>query len=143
MLLFQIYRSGSEESATGFDMGDIEFIFDGQIVSSRGNSRLSNMIYISIVDLIHGLLQLKSGGKRYEFIGADSSFNIRFDKNKQGIHVTHGKRKNDPIPLNDLLRAINHGIDAFLADPRNELSTDSSMYDDFNASRAALKDALS
>lgn len=143
MILFNIYRSNSEESATGFDMGDIEFSFDGKIISSRGNSRLSNMIYVSIFDLIDGLLQLKNGQKRYEFVGADSSFRIQFDNKKQGIQILHEKNKYDSVSLKALLEAINSGIDIFLADPSNKLSTDSAIYDDFNANRNALKNYLS
>lgn len=142
MIIFKIYRSNKEEPATGFDMGDIEFSLDGKIISSRGNSRLSNMIYVSMVDLIDGLLQLKNGGKHYEFIGTDSSLTIRFKKNKQGIYIFHNNIKYGPFSLNNLLESINYGIDAFLTDPRNELPTDSSMYDDFNSSRSALKNAL-
>ena len=119
MLLFRIYRNDSDKAATDFDIGDIEFVFDERAISSRDNSRLSNMIYVSIVDLIDGLLQLGNGGKRYEFIGTDSSFALRFERNKHGIHVLHSKDKYGPISLRELLQAINSGIDAFLADPRN------------------------
>lgn len=142
MILFNIYRNGDGELATGFDMGDIEFSFDEKKISSRGNARLSNMVYLSAVDLIDGLQQLKNGRKRYEFVGADSSLSIRFDKEKQGIKVLHGENKYGPVPLQELLEAINSGIDAFLADPSNELSTNSAIYDDFNASRSALKNML-
>lgn len=135
----KIYRSDSDEPATSFDMGDIEFVFDGQLVSSRGSSLLSNMIYVSLVDLIDGLLRLKGGGRNYEFVGADSSFIIHFNRNKKGIDIICEKRKYGPISINELLKAIYHGIDAFLADPRNQLSMDSSMHDDFNASWTALK----
>ncbi len=31
-------------------------------------------------ELIDGLLRLKEGGKRYEFVGADSSFILQFEK---------------------------------------------------------------
>ena len=142
MLLFRIYRNDSDKSATDFDMGYIEFVVDKRTISSRDNPRLLNMIYVSIVDLIDGLLQLKNGGKRYEFIGADSSFTLRFARNKQGIHVLHGKDKYGPISLLQLLAAIDSGIDVFLAAPRNELPAGSSMYDDFNTCRSALKKAL-
>ncbi|WEF30939.1 hypothetical protein [Pseudoduganella chitinolytica] len=143
MLTFKIYRNDNEESATGFDLGDVEFSFDGKIVSSRGHPQLSHMIYVSLVDLIDGLLQLKGGKKRYEYVGADSSFNLHFNKNKSGVDILHEKRKYGPISLEKLLEAVDSGIDSFLADPRNELSTDSSIYDDFNSSRKALKNSLS
>lgn len=142
MVLFNIYRDDSDELATDFDMGDLEFVFGDYTVSSRGNSRLSNMIYVSISDLIDGLLRLKEGGKRYEFVGADSSFILQFERNKQGVQVQHGKNKHGPIPLHELLEAVNSGIDTFLADQRNALPVGSSMHGDFNTSRRALKDAL-
>lgn len=142
MILFNIYRSNSEESAIDFDMGNIEFSIDGRIISSRDNPRLSNMIYVSIVDLIDGLLQLQFGQTRYKFIGADSSFIIYFNKNKQGVQVLHEKNKYGPVQLKELLEAIKHGINIFLADPLNKLSTDSAMHDDFKSSWSALKNAL-
>lgn len=142
MLLFRVCRNEKEKSATGFDMGDIEFIFGEQAISSRGNSRLSNMIYLSVVDLIDNLLRLWNGGGRYEFVGTDSSFVVKFEMHKQGVCTLHGKDKYGPIPLRELLGAIDSGIDAFLTDPRNVLPSSSSMYDDFNAARIALKKAL-
>lgn len=138
MLIFRIYRNDSDKSATDFDMGDIEFVFDERAISSRGNSCLSNMIYVSIVDLIDGLLQLGKGGKRYEFIGADSSFAVRFERTKQGIHALYRKEKYGPISSHELLQAANTGIDAFLAAPRNKLPAGSPIYDDFNTSRSSL-----
>lgn len=142
MLTFKIYRNDSGESATAFDLGDIEFSFDGDIVSSRSNSRLSNMIYVSLVDLIDGLLQLKNGKKRYEHVGADSSFCIRFERGKHGVDIWHGKKKYGPVPFGELLGAVDSGIDSFLIDPLNALPSDSSIYDDFDASRKALKHSL-
>ena len=43
MLLFKINSNDSDELATDIDMGDLEFVFGYLTVSSRGNSRLSNI----------------------------------------------------------------------------------------------------
>jgi hypothetical protein len=141
MVLFNIYRNDNCELATDFDMGDLEFVFCDQIVSSRGNSRLLNMIYISISDLINGLLRLKDGGKHYLFVGVDSSFTIRFERKGQGVNIFY-KKKYGPFSLRELLQAVNFGIDKFLADPRNMLPVGGPMYDDFNECRRKLEKAL-
>jgi len=141
MVRFNIYRDDCSSPANGFDMGDIEFTFEKEILSSRENSRFKSMVFLSLVDLVDGLLQLRSA-KRYEFVATDSSFTLQFEKNKNGIHVLHKKKQYGPIPLNDLLKAINFGIEAFISDRRNELPKNDSVYSDFNSAKQALKGAL-
>lgn len=139
---FNIYRSDANQAATDFDLGDLEFVFDDHIVSSRGNSRLLNMIYISIADLIYGLFRLKNGAKSYVFVGTDSSFSLKFETNKKGVFVRHGKDFYGPIVLNELFGAIDSGIDLFLLDPSNRPSGEGGAFDDFNRSRCLLKQTI-
>lgn len=143
MVTFRIYRNDDEQPASDCDMGDLEFAFGDDVISSLGNARLTNMVYISIFDLIDGLLRLKNGAKRYEFVGADSSFVLLFEKSKKGIYVWHKKSKHGPVPLQELLMAVNAGMETFFAKPLNILPRDGAVYADLNTSWSNLRDILS
>jgi hypothetical protein len=140
--LFKIYRFDFNESATDFDMGDLEFSFGNSTISSVGNSRLSNMIYVSVSDLIDGLLKLKNGAKQYKFIGADSSFVLLFEANKGSIYVRYQKDKLGPFPILALLNAVHKGLEEFMMEDRNHLPVNGSMHTDFESSRQTLKKCL-
>lgn len=142
MIVFNLYRHDHNEQASDFDLGDIEFVFCDVPVSTHGNPRLSSMIYVSISDLIDGLLRLSEGGKRFEFVGADSSFVVHFERTKQGIDVRYGKKTFRAIAMYELLESVNSGIDKFQANPLNVLTPGATTAADFNSSRSALKAAL-
>lgn len=142
MIAFNIYRHESDGPAADCEMGDLEFIIDNKTISSRGESRYLNMIYISIFDMIDGLLKLNTGSRNYEFVGADSSFIIKFEKNKSGVYLHFKKQRLGPLPLRELLFAIDRGIDSFISDPLNALPAGSDVHGDFTASLRALKEAL-
>lgn len=76
-----------------FDMGDIVIRKDGLTISSsieRGNSM---MIFIAISDFVFTLKKIKFDVKRYEFIGADSSFCLDFERQKKGVLISNGTNK--------------------------------------------------
>ncbi|MEN9866153.1 MAG: hypothetical protein RL748_1743 [Pseudomonadota bacterium] len=138
MLKIKIYRNNSHELATDFDMGDIEFDFSNQIVTSCGNPRYSNMIFLSISELIDGLLKIYSGAKQFEFVAIDSSFIINFKASKKGIDVSHNKKSYGPVSLFNILNAIASAISDFFSDPLNNLQPDGPAYKDFNFSHKNL-----
>jgi hypothetical protein len=142
VVLFRIYRKDQGEDATDFDMGDLEFTFNGHIVSSRGNSRSLNMIYLSVIDLIDGLLHLKNKAKVYRFVGADSSFVMWFKVKGERVLVMHEKNSFGPISFNELYRAIDSGLDRFLAEPRNHPPASGAIWNDLNKSRHLLKKGI-
>jgi len=142
MLSFRIFRNDSDTLATDFDLGDIEFKFGDETVSSRGSSRLSNMVYISVSDLIDGLLRINNGLKKYEFVGADSSFIVNFERTKKGVYVRYQRKSYGPFALRDILIAINSGIEAFVSDDLNQLPQNTAASIGFNGSWSDLKAAL-
>lgn len=140
---FKIYRDASGETAADCDMGDLDIIVGDRHISSVGNGRFFNMIYISIVDLIDGLLRLNKDGGECEFVGADSSFIVDFEVEKKGLYIRHCKEELGPVALHELLKAISIGLENFLSDPRNRLPREGAVYRDFHASWASLKESIS
>ncbi|THJ31119.1 hypothetical protein E8K88_15870 [Lampropedia aestuarii] len=77
-------------SFSSFDMGDIEIGKDGVIISSKFESANSMMIFVAVSDFIFALKRVKSDVKKYEFIGADSSFCLNFERRNKGIVISDG-----------------------------------------------------
>ena len=83
----------SSQEKTEFDMGHINIKANSHEITSEGKQpNQSMMIFLSITDLLIGVAKLLSdrGNKKYEFVGADSSFSIIFKLYKDGqIGVWH------------------------------------------------------
>ncbi|NHZ99870.1 hypothetical protein [Massilia sp. CCM 8734] len=142
MVKFRISRFDREAPAHVLDMGDLTFVFDDKIMSTEGNSRYANMVYLSVVELIDILTTLRRGAKSRRFVAADSSFTLMFEQKRQHIYVWNEIKKYGPFFVDELLAAVNAGIDHFLADPLNELLPNGPMHGDFHESCRELKEML-
>ena len=111
------------DPAYGSDLGDLEITGpDGSVTSAGREPDQSFMVYLGMVDLIHGLTALAEGRQReHKFVGADSSFVVRFFRNKDGISASAYGAKLGSEPVQDVLGGLRAGIDTFLADPANAL----------------------
>jgi hypothetical protein len=111
------------EPASGFDLGDLVITGpDGSVSSAGRQPNQSFMVYLGMVDLIDGLTALAAGRRReYKFVGADSSFTVRFFRNKAGISASAYGTSLGTEPGPDVLGGLRAGIDEFLADPANAL----------------------
>ncbi len=111
------------EPASGFDLGGVEVTGPEGSVSSAGRRPdQSFMVYLGMVDLIDGLTALAEGRRReHKFVGADSSFTVRFFRNKTGISASAYGAQLGTEPVPDVLGGLRAGIDEFLADPANAL----------------------
>ena len=111
------------DPASGFDLGDLEITGPDGFVNSAGRQPdQSFMIYLGMVDLIHGLTAPAEGTRReHKFVGADSSFKVRFFRNKQGISASAYGTSLGSEPVPDVLGDLRAGIEEFLADPANTL----------------------
>ena len=109
------------DPASGFDLGDLEIAGPEGTVSSTGRQPdQSFMIYLGMVDLIYGLTALAEGTQgQYKFVGADSSFTVRFFRNKAGISASAYGSQLGTEPVSDVLGGLRTGIEQFLADPAN------------------------
>lgn len=91
-----------------FDLGDIEITTESKVVSSKRRSPdQSMMVFIAASDLLSGLLNLYLNRKKkeFEFIGADSSFQLVFKKNKVGkLEIYHEREKLGEINAIELVR---------------------------------------
>ncbi|NHZ99625.1 hypothetical protein [Massilia sp. CCM 8734] len=97
MIEFKISRFDKDEMAHVCDMGDLEFVFDGERISTTSDSRLLNMVYLSVVELIYCLDKLSKGAKRCKFIAADSSFGLVFEQKKKQSIFCLGRRNLGPF----------------------------------------------
>jgi hypothetical protein len=111
------------EPASGFDLGDVEITGPEGSVSSAGRRPdQSFMVYLGMVDLIDGLTALAGDQRReHRFVGADSSFTVRFFRNKKGISASAYGTSLGSEPVPDALGGLRAGIEEFLADPANTL----------------------
>jgi hypothetical protein len=111
------------DPAEGPDLGDLEITGpDGSVSSAGRRPDQSFMIYLGMVDLIHGLTALAEGTRReHKFVGADSSFTVRFFRNKKGISASAYGTSLGTEPVADVLGGLRAGIEEFLADPANAL----------------------
>jgi hypothetical protein len=100
--------------ACGFDLGNMEFSSENAKISSASHSRFFMMIYLSVIGLVDGLLSLKSRREKFEFVDADFSFIVMFKKEKSKVGITLGNVCLGRFDLDDILAAIDSGIDDFL-----------------------------
>lgn len=142
MIKFNIYRNNSSEQASDFDMGDIEFVVDEFVASSRNTPRFSNMIYITISDLIDGLVKLLSGEHKYELVAADSSFIVHFKSKNGTVVLIHKNNSSSEILLVDIANAVYNGVHTYLQDDLNILPIESAARSDFYQSLCSLKEIL-
>jgi hypothetical protein len=128
------------DPAHGFDLGDLEITGpDGSVTSAGRRPDESFMIYLGMVDLIDGLTALAEGRRReHEFVGADSSFVVRFLRNKEGISAAADGSTLGTEPVEDVLGGLRAGIEEFLADPANTLDPEHAAARDLTAALATF-----
>lgn len=121
--VFSRWPLDSADPAYGSDLGDLEITGpDGSVSSAGRQPDQSFMVYLGMVDLIHGLTALSEGRQReHMFVGADSSFTVRFFRNKKGISASAYGTKLGTEPVSEVLGGLRAGIEEFLADPANTL----------------------
>lgn len=98
MIEFKISRVDKDEMGHILDMGDLEFIFNGERFSTSSDSRLLNMVYVSVVQLIDCLDKLRKGARRSKFLTIDSSFGLLFEQKKEKIYIFLEKRNLGRFP---------------------------------------------
>lgn len=121
----------------GFDMGNVSIEFKGKEISSNGNSRNLMMIYIAIPDLIFGVLGLQGARGIYNFVGADSSFLVKFKSRENEIEISYEGVKM-VCKKSDFFNALCSGVDDFLASG-NELKISDSMHSDLHVAIEKLR----
>ncbi len=97
----------NEEKPSGFDLGDMEFILDNEIITSKINKKFKMMIYLSIISLIDDLLSIKNGGKT-EFNATDSSFSLSlsFSNIKDRLYIKYQEEQFGPYEFHYFMRKI-------------------------------------
>ncbi|MHA7630193.1 hypothetical protein [Corallococcus sp. M7] len=109
---------------TGFDLGHMTFTSDTGTCTSKGRSpNQAMMLAISFVGLLDGLQAMVAGGaKEHLFVGADSSFSLRFMRGKKGrITIQCGTASLGEVESDELCRAVLEGVESFMARPESAL----------------------
>ncbi|RKG90326.1 hypothetical protein D7W82_04440 [Corallococcus sp. CA049B] len=109
---------------SGFDLGHMTLTSDAGTCTSKGRSPDQGMmLVIAFADLLGGLKALVAGGaKDYLFVGADSSFTLRFKRAKKGrIAIQCGTASLGEVESNELCRAVLQGVESFMARPESAL----------------------
>lgn len=111
MIAFEFTRIDESLFANEFDQGDISLISENLCITSKLNSKHSNMIYLSIISLIDGLTR---NNKYFEFIATDSSFRIKFKQQRETILINHEGILKIKVNRFELLKALEDGAERFL-----------------------------
>jgi hypothetical protein len=108
MINIRFYFSEDEEISE-YSLGDIDVTVDGQTLSSASDPRNAMMVFISLVNLSSGVVNLlKTDSKKsYEFVGTDSSFRFVIDRNQDKVTILSDQSKiTMHTTSNDLVNAL-------------------------------------
>lgn len=139
MIAFEFTRIDESLFANEFDQGDISLISENLCITSKLNSKHSNMIYLSIISLTDGLTR---NNKYFEFVAADSSFRIKFKQQRETILINHEGILKIKVNRFELLKALEDGVERFLSSPRNSIPFSSAVYLDLSTSRTLLNQKI-
>ncbi len=139
MIAFEFTRINESLFANEFDQGDISLISENLCITSKLNSKHSNMIYFSIISLIDGLTR---NNKYFEFIAADSSFRTKFKQQRETSLINHEGILKIKINRFELLETLEDGVERFLSSPRNSIPISSAVYLDLSTSRTLLNQKI-
>ena len=130
MFEFSVSRNDTGK-VTGFDLGDMGFLTGGKEISSKGSPRLLMMVYLSVVSLVDTLLSLRVG-RKYEFVGVDSSFSLVFELQRKRGFVWVENELLGGCDFCILIKAIDKGLEVFLSNG-NQLPPTDPVYNDFHS----------
>jgi hypothetical protein len=127
MINIRFYFSEDEEISE-YSLGDIDITVDDKILSSANDPRNAMMVFISLVNLSSGVVNLlKTDSKKsYEFVATDSSFRFVIDRNQEKVIILSDQSKvTMHTTPNDLVNALWEcwqGIEKYTASINNESS---------------------
>ncbi|MBZ4374164.1 hypothetical protein [Corallococcus sp. AS-1-6] len=118
------WLDAQDPGRSGFDLGHMTFTSDAGTCTSKGRSPdQAMMLAVSFVGLLDGLQAVVAGGaKEHLFVGADSSFSLRFKRGKKGrIAIQCGTASLGEVESDELCRAVLEGVESFMARPESAL----------------------
>jgi hypothetical protein len=130
---------------SGFDLGHMTFVSEKGICSSRGRTPdQAMMLAIAIVELLDGLRRfLLERRSEYTFVGADSSFSVRFRKAKgERIAIQCGASPLGEVDATTLCRAVLSGAETFFQQPENKLPQSDPALEDLTSALEAFARAF-
>ncbi len=133
MLEIKIEFEDPNEELTGLNMGHMTFNGDkGSATSKMKNPSQAMMILIAISDLLDGLGEfVLSDTNKYEFVGADSSFIVNFEKDDGDlINVTIGNTEITKSKKSKIVDSVLCDVNKFLSIVLPQMPKDDIAYDD-------------
>lgn len=108
MIEFRFSRIPDQEPACGFDLGHMEVTGKFGRGSSTEEARdQAMMIFVALADLLYGIQKLTETQEGvFDFVGADSSFSLKFRTKAGRIRTYVGRRKIDESDAVDVVLAV-------------------------------------
>ena len=101
------FERSEDDAPHGFELGQLTVTTPAGTVTSKGRTPdQSMMIYLAFVDLMTGMSSLLRGIRGYDFVGADSSFTLRFTRIKDDVAIHQGKTNLGSVPLSELATCV-------------------------------------
>ena len=101
------------------------------------------MIYVALTDLCDGFGSFcATGARRWQFVGADSSFTLDFARRGGQVAVSSQRADLDVLPAREVALAIDAGVRAFLSDSANGLPPGDPAGSDLRAATAEFAQLL-
>ena len=142
MFSLRFELDSNKRPISGFDMGHMTVSSCSTTIQSRDvGPRCSMMLFLSLVELLDGLRRLLTSNlNSYEFIGADSSFALVFQKLSRGrVQISHGGETIAIVQSADLARVVYDASKCFWDSTRTELLDNDPVVGDVDASLDAFR----
>ena len=142
-ITFSVARRETD-APTGFELGDVTVEGPQGVATSIGTMPDQGMmIYVALVDLMSGVAKLTRDRKyrRYEFVGADSSYVLLFERMRADeVVIRYRKRIIGQQAARKIALALLAEVNRFWGE--FPLAADDSCYEDFLRGRSRLMSAL-
>lgn len=117
MIKFNCNILSSDTDISPFELGDIEIVSDGVVISSNGKSpSQSMMIFIALSDLLDCICKFINDTNIVEttFVGTDSSFILTFTKSNQNVYIKN-REQSIFVQKKEMVEALYSGINNLYA----------------------------
>lgn len=118
MIEFSVYLRPIDRAPSDFEMGHMRLTGPGFVVDSgEGGDGQLMMVFIAISDLLMGVTKFlcKKSERKFEFIGADSSFSFFLIKRgDDAVSVRHNGKELATVNREDLIMALWRGGKDFI-----------------------------
>lgn len=132
-----------DEDIDGFSLADFSLSAKGVTFTTENNPKLKLMIFLTLTDLMDGMVEIIKNKKRksYSLLSISSSFNLHFEKLKDFI-IIKDKNRELKIKFMNFLEALDASLEELIKVVDDlHLESDSGIKD-FKDAFASFSEAL-